>query len=268
MSEGHSSMEDIHSLHEISIASSDFSAVREVRNQRSSSTSSRSPNSNSNSNGNGTLDDPNFAPPPILSISEDKPMYEFNTMHVDVDTTQRCSELPSMDKIRHSGYIMTRFSAATRLTKKWKQNFWILYEESLCFFRSKEAFEEWLLNPYLSKGQRQALIKRHLEFKSKSLKMYSLGEKRMKHYRRCGYMHLFKLDKHCTYGEAITPVNVGDFASLNEIDVIELHTIITSLLRPTSAKKRYRANSNFFPLSDTNSKFFLEGCVFLQYIHV
>ena len=181
ISENLSERDDLFSLTDYSIASSNYSDVRKVRKQRRVRIDSRGSTTKS---GTGTLDDPNFAPPPILPIYETKPMYQFNT------DMGEFSVLPSYDRIRHSGYIMTRFSATSILTKKWRQNFWILYEEQLCFFRSKEDFEEWLLNPHLSKKSRDVLMKRNLDFKQELLKMYQIDKKRIKYYRKGGHMYV------------------------------------------------------------------------------
>ena len=43
--------------------------------------------------------------------------------------------------------------------------------------------------------------------------------------------HHFKLNHHVTYGDAISLCLAGAFASLNEVDVTELYTIITCLLK-------------------------------------
>ena len=73
---------------------------------------------------------------------------------------------------------------------------WILYENNVCFFRSKNDFVEWLINPFISNGQRKSLIKRRFDFNptnssdpKKSLRMmYGLDQKRVKYYRKSGNM--------------------------------------------------------------------------------
>ena len=160
------SNEELFSLYDVSIASSNRSAVRKVRDDRrsgekgtqdeskpgaatrkdsSSISSSHSPrsklasrgtegglsslaswdspslvessatNSISKSNpcGSDHLDDPNFAPPPILNILEGKLAANRLNDNVGFD------DVPLYDKIRHSGHIMTRFSVSELLTKKW-----------------------------------------------------------------------------------------------------------------------------------------------------
>lgn len=230
--------DDLFSLYDVSIASSNRSEVRKVRDERRLVPDSTlipispferkdSPTSQQSTRKEPTyLDDPNFAPPPTMPIVENRSMFNFNA------EGGRFSELPSYEKIRHSGYIMTRFSQASLLTRKWRQNFWILYEDYLCFYRSKEDFDQWLMNPFLSKEKRDALVKRCLRFNKKSLKLYNLGNKRLKSYRRSGNMHHFKLNKHESFGGAISDKTVGAFASLNEVDVAELYTIIYTLLKP------------------------------------
>lgn len=44
--------------------------------------------------------------------------------------------------------------------KKWKRVFWISYgEDTLLFFREKDHFDDWAMNPHLSKNQREQLVK-------------------------------------------------------------------------------------------------------------
>jgi len=72
--------------------------------------------------GKAPLDDPSFAPPPLLPPKQVKASYALNA-----EREANYNVLPKYENIRHSGYIMTRFSAKSLLTKKWSQNFWILY---------------------------------------------------------------------------------------------------------------------------------------------
>jgi hypothetical protein len=63
----------------------------------------------------GIIDDPNFAPPPVYPADDKlKPSYQLNAEH-EADYVH----MPKREKIRHSGHIMTRFSAVSLLTKKW-----------------------------------------------------------------------------------------------------------------------------------------------------
>lgn len=118
-------VDDLLSLNDVSIATSHKSEVRKIRYDRrhivSGSTlipkHGRSP-SRGSSRGSQSgiekyLDDPNFAPPPTVSISESRPLFDFR------GEGGRVSTLPSYDNIRHSGYIMTRFSQASLLMRKW-----------------------------------------------------------------------------------------------------------------------------------------------------
>ncbi len=171
------------------VTSNSVDDVRTTRKQRktpsiksASSTRSRT----SSTLGSPPIDDPNFAPPPMVHISENvKTMYAMKA-----ESEANYSIMPKYEKIRHSGYIMTRFSAVSLMTKKWRQNFWILYGNILFFFRSKEDFEEWLLNPYLTKQSRAALVKRFLNFKDSETKFFLVGKLSMKHYRNKGMMYV------------------------------------------------------------------------------
>lgn len=135
----------------------------------------------------GPLDDPDFAPPPLVHpTAQSKTFYELNA-----ENEANYALLPKYEKIRHSGHIMTRFSTMSLVTRKWRQNFWILYGHVLYFFRSKEDFEEWLLNPYLSRESRASLVKRFLNFKDPESRNFIVGRASMKHYRNKGMMYVF-----------------------------------------------------------------------------
>ena len=53
--------------------------------------------------------------------------------------------------------------------------------------------------------------------------------------------HQFKLTRHLKFGNALTDSVEGAFASMNEMDVIELYTIISSLvkLKASDSKKKW-----------------------------
>ena len=65
----------------------------------------------SNFNNNEFLDDPNFAPPPILNFPNLKSNHAVGSPTFE--------KFPSYEKIRHSGHIMTRLNDFDILTKKW-----------------------------------------------------------------------------------------------------------------------------------------------------
>lgn len=141
----HTRNDDLLSLHDVSIASSHRSEVRErIREQkereeylsktfigknlfgnenenedeqpimkRNSSASSSS--STTTTTNNEYLDNPNFAPPPALPTKYSQP----TTFNNNAKGGQNMNELPDHAKIRHSGYIMTRFGKASILKKKW-----------------------------------------------------------------------------------------------------------------------------------------------------
>jgi len=186
------------------------------------------------------LDNPNFCPPPKVPLETIKTKYEF-----DAETQQWKGSMPKFHLVRHSGYIMTRFSAASLLFKRWRQSFWILYAQSyLCFFRSKDDFEEWMFNPYLSRDRRVKLIKRCLDFRPEALKSVEVDPIGKKFYRKGGTMLHFKVDKHYVYADAISAVIIGAFASLNSSDVIELHTIMMELMKLSRPRLSSTINNN------------------------
>ena len=67
--------------------------------------------------------------------------------------------------------------------------------------------------------------------------------------------HHFKLNKHESFGGAISDKTVGAFASMNEVDVAELYTIIYTLLKPA----QMRTYEDFFMNYDGMSKFYTDN---------
>lgn len=132
--------------------------VRKTRKQRIINHSSGSVASTSSFGSSSRKS--NFAPPPDIPIPRDYGMSLFNiSAEPDVSTQ------PMYEKITHSGSCLSRISNRTKILKVWKQVFWIIYEDrELLVFKSKEIFDEWLMNPYLSKNDRNAMVKLHVDF--------------------------------------------------------------------------------------------------------
>lgn len=206
-----------------------------------------------NSRKGPVVSDPNFAPPPLFSNTSDqiKASYALNA-----EREANYKVLPKYELIRHSGHIMTRFSAVSLLTKKWSKNFWILYSSCLYFFRSKADFERWLFDPYLGKEERESLVKRYLDFNGPEAHLFKLDKIGLKYYRKGGMMHHFKLDKHYDRGPSVSLHLVAAFSSMNQNDVIELHTIFSIMLKngnPTNSgafSETYSAYSSTYSMTD------------------
>jgi hypothetical protein len=132
-----------------------------------------------------------------------------------------------------------------------KQNFWILYGDCLYFFRSKDDFDEWLLNPYLIKEKRAALVKRYLNFNDGEAVNFQVDKIGMKYYRKGGMMYHFKLDKMYIRGPAQSLHLVAAFSSMNESDVIELNTLLLAMLGKTTKSSSRRSGA----FSETHSKY-------------
>ena len=60
----------------------------------------------------------------------------------------------------------------------------------LILLASKEDFEEWLLNPYLTRDSRASLVKRFLNFKDPESKYFIVGKTNIKYYRNKGMMYV------------------------------------------------------------------------------
>ena len=106
--------EDLLSFLNSSTEDTSSNSAFDVRSGRKQRILSKSTSTRTTRPGPGPLDDPNFAPPPVRPLLEMKTSYEMNAEH-----EANYSKLPSYDKLRHSGNIMTRFSAVSLMTKKW-----------------------------------------------------------------------------------------------------------------------------------------------------
>jgi len=126
-----------------------------------SSIGSRSARSGSRNN---VLDDMTIAPPPSPPIVKD---YTLSAFHAEVDINPKPP--PDWDLVKHSGHILARISLRTLVMKKWKQIFWIAYgDHTLLFFKTKDHFEDWAMDPNLSGRQREEKIKLRVDFRHPS----------------------------------------------------------------------------------------------------
>lgn len=216
--------------------------IRAVRQNSFSATSSigsrstRSTRSGHSGKSTGSiLDDKRYAPPPKYP----KETLQMMKTQVFSDGRNAASALPSFDMVKHSGSITARISLKTLVMKKWKYSFWIAYgNNSLLFFRSKPDFEDWLVNPYLSKEGRDELVKLKIDFVNdlyiSGMNGYKASSIRFKNYGKSGLLHQFKLEKWMSYG----PTIVAAFASKNENDVTELRTIMNEMIRTSPQRNR------------------------------
>lgn len=109
------------------------------------------------------LDDRCYAPPPPLPTQNSLVRFEFMAERpADHDN------LPSFQKVIKAGTLLSRISIKSLVTKQWRDNtFWIIYGSSCVhIFRSIRDYEEWLLNPYISKNKRTDLIKLTIDFEN------------------------------------------------------------------------------------------------------
>lgn len=102
----------------------------------------------------------NVAPPPEIPRGRDFSSSLFHMTSESDPATQ-----PKYELITHSGSCMARISIRTKLLKLWKDVFWIVYDDrEFMVFKTKNIFEEWLMNPYLSRTERMALVKMRIDF--------------------------------------------------------------------------------------------------------
>ena len=107
------------------------------------------------------LGDQRFSPPPRFS---EEYLQLARTRTSDAYGGKK-SEVPNFALVKHSGTLLARYSTLSMVTKKWKQCFWIIYgTNQIYFFDSKDDFEEWMFNPFISAKQRSELVKLGVDF--------------------------------------------------------------------------------------------------------
>lgn len=164
-----------------------------------------------------------FSPPPKLPAS-------LKEIRSQMDTS-RLSQLPRFENIKHSGECLARFSLKSMVIKKWRSTFWIAYGlQEIYFFRSKTDFEEWVSNPYLSKEQRNSLVKMKVDFvrdlDEPFVEGYQVSMMSMKHYKKEGEIYHYKLEKWDKLGPTVS-VAIG---GKNSIEIKNLRTIMKEMI--------------------------------------
>lgn len=171
------------------------------------------------------LDDPTFAPRPPRIAGLENAKYIAHNAPADADA------LPDFEKVTHSGYTLARISFRSIVIKKWKQIYWVTYGTSkILIFRSHADFEDWVANPYLTKNQRDFLVKLEVDFVDDAYKVnvrgYQITSIRCKNYQT-QMLHQFKLERWMDYG----PTIAAAFASTSQGDVNNLRVIMSEIMK-------------------------------------
>ena len=202
--------------------------------------------------GPAVLYDKTFAPPPSerpqsLEVAKSQYFHQHGAKEVR-------STLPSFGSVTHAGNCMARFSLKSMLIKKWRQTYWISYGyNQILFYRSKNDFDEWISNPYLSKEERDKLVKLKVDFSNDrhmpNVQGYTISKLSQKAYNRDGYMSHFKLEKWYTYGPSV----LAALGGRNEHEVQSLRVIMSAMmeLHPQATKfKEHEDVSSYYDSSD------------------
>lgn len=178
------------------------------------------------------LHDKTFAPPPAYTNN----YLKLVEARIASQYSGTRSILPNFDYVNHSGFILSRLSLKTKLIKKWRQCFWIVYgTHMLLCFRSKDDFEEWMFNPFLSMKERTALVKFGVDFKNQAegggdgnygYYGYFVTDTKVKEYYGHGTLHQFKLEKWNKNGN----IFLAAFACKNVNSVFCIRSLICSLI--------------------------------------
>lgn len=218
-------------------ATNDIRQNRRMRANSHGSTTS-SIGSRSARSSSKILNDPTIAPPPEVPIGKD---YSRSLFHAEEEINP--APPPDFNEITHSGYCLARISMRTLVMKKWKRVFWISYgEDTLLFFREKDHFDDWAMNPHLSKNQREELVKLRINVMdpntstrkdTERITGFHASKTKAKSYKNGGFVHQFKLDKWTDQG----PTIAAAFGSQHAEEIRDLHLIVMEMLRasPLSA---------------------------------
>lgn len=209
------------------------------------------------------LGNANIAPPPEFPIEKD---YTQSLFHVEeTDRVDDNMPPPSFDLIQHSGYCLARISFRTLLMKKWKQVFWICYGDidhehenslSLLFFKTKEIFEDWIMNPHLNSSQREKMVKLRVDFNNIAderlgVKGYQVSALKMKRYSSGGLLHQFKLDRWMDNGPSIAAA----FGSESQKESEELHMIMREMARISPRSSTFDGMASTHDADDASGHF-------------
>jgi len=151
------------------------------------------------------------------------------------------SPLPKAELVRKKGYVLSRISFRTIVTKKWKQTFWVQYgPHTMLWFRSESDFDDWLNNPYHNQAQRNFLIKLAVNFVhdlyKPNVRGYQVTQCRTKAYGS-KMVRQFKLERWMDYG----PTIAAAFGAYNPREVDELRESLVECMRNTPLSGGIRA---------------------------
>ncbi|KAL3944703.1 MAG: hypothetical protein SGBAC_001218 [Bacillariaceae sp.] len=158
------------------------------------------------------------------------------------------SSLPKAELVKKSGWVLSRISFRTILTKKWKQSYWVQYgSHTMLWFRTQQDFDDWLNNPYHNQAQRNFLIKLAVNFVhdlyKPNVRGYQVTQCRAKPYGN-KVVRQFKLERWMDYG----PTIAAAFGSYDPHEVDKLRAAIVECMkntpleggvRPTGAIKQH-----------------------------
>jgi len=156
--------------------------------------------------------------------------------------------LPKAELVKKSGWVLSRISFRTILTKKWKQSYWVQYgSHTMLWFRTQQDFDDWLNNPYHNQAQRNFLIKLAVNFVhdlyKPNVRGYQVTQSRAKPYGN-KMVRQFKLERWMDYG----PTIAAAFGSYDPHEVDKLRAAIVECMkntpleggvRPTGAIKQH-----------------------------
>lgn len=227
-----------HQETELQTISQSFAFVSIDRSlSRTPSLHCHSSNNDTSTNSTSVLGDVRFAPPPPFPTS-----LQVTKAKILGQRTSAKSTLPSFSEVKHSGQLLARFSTKSRLTKKWRHTYWIVHgNHRILFFRSKDDFDEWAANPYLTTHERNNKVKLAIDFKNDGYKpgftmdgykISTIKSKYIKEGKSKRMASNFKLCKWQKKGSSIVVAFGGRDAS----SVGALHKIMSELAKNSGNK--------------------------------
>jgi hypothetical protein len=210
-------------------------AAESFNKEQETPSNSFTPTTQANTRLSQYLGNQSFSPPPTMPTNLGVSNFDFVSLGTRREDKM---DLPQIEKVLHSGRILGRISLKSLVMKNWKELFWIVYGHSqIIFFRCKEDYFEWVLNPYLGPTQRDQLVKLSIDFERDisptGIKGYQCTVLKKKNYR-CGDLHQFKVDSMTSFGPSL----VAAFGSRSREDSLQLHIILKELMKQGQELRR------------------------------
>ena len=150
---------------------------------------------------------------PSFDMEENGPPGEIPAKNVCVRVDTPTATLATLLCGKVHGECLARVSARTITFKVWKEIFWVFEQQNVVLlFRQRADYLDYHSNPFLSKQEREYLIKKKIKLEG-NLRCLPISRKK---YRRQTQLYYFALEAVHDYG----PIVVAKFGALQN-DILE-----------------------------------------------